>query len=160
MPNNEAVLGQHLNGSQGNNFNALPSYSFFSPPKESFVIQVYFQSFLQSGQHFIHVCVEYIVPSVFRRLTRVEMETISLIAEAEVNVITLHSDLKEPFSSGSLMNNLAFDVSQLPFSQEGACVEKHMENHSFKNDFKQHNLCTVQVRHILDLFFFKGATQF
>lgn len=31
MPNNEAVLGQHLNGSQGSNFNALPSYSL-SPP--------------------------------------------------------------------------------------------------------------------------------
>lgn len=42
MPNNEAVLGQHLNGSQGNNFNAFPSYSFPPPPKESFVIQVYF----------------------------------------------------------------------------------------------------------------------
>lgn len=41
----------------------------------------------------------------------VEMETISLITEAEVNVITLHADLKEPFSSGSLMNNLGFDVS-------------------------------------------------
>lgn len=40
-----------------------------------------------------------------------ERETISLIAEAEVNVITLLADLKEPFPSGSLMNNLAFDVS-------------------------------------------------
>lgn len=111
MPNNEAVLGQHLNGSQGNNFNALPSYLFFFPQKESFVIQVYFSLFFQSSQHFIHVCVEYIVPSVFKRLMPVEMETISLIAEAEVNVITLHANLKEPFSSGSLMNNLAFDVS-------------------------------------------------
>lgn len=37
----------------------------------------------------------------------VEMETISLIAGAEVNAITLHADLEEPFSSGSLMDNSA-----------------------------------------------------
>lgn len=36
MPNNEAVLGQHLNGSQGSNFNTLPSYSLFSPSESVF----------------------------------------------------------------------------------------------------------------------------
>jgi len=90
----------------------------------------------------------------------VEMETISLIAEAKVNVITLHTDLKEPFSSGSLMNNLAFDASQLPFSQEGACVEKHVENHSFKNDFRKLNLCIVWISHILILIFLKVQCSF
>lgn len=145
MPNNEAVLGQHLNGSQGNNFNGLPSDSFFPPPKESFVIKVYFQSFFLSGQHFIHVCVEQIVPSVFKRLMPVGMETIFLIAEAEVNVTALHPDLKEPFSSGSLMSNLAFDVCYLPFSQDRACTKKHVKNHSFKNYFKRQKFCTLQI---------------
>lgn len=59
-----------------------------------------------------------------------------------MNVITLRADPKEPFSSGSLMNNLVFDVSWLPLSQNGACVEKHIENNSLKNDFKQRNLHT------------------
>lgn len=85
----------------------------FFPFQESLLLLKYIFSlfFLQSGQRFIHVCVEYIVPSVFKRQMPVEMETISLIAQAEVNVVILHADLEEPFSSGSLMNNLAFDVS-------------------------------------------------
>ena len=41
MPNNEAVLGQHLNGSQGNNFNALPSYSFFFPLQKTLLLSRY-----------------------------------------------------------------------------------------------------------------------
>jgi len=41
MPNNEAVLGQHLNGSQGNNFNALPGYSFPSPPPPTLLLSKY-----------------------------------------------------------------------------------------------------------------------
>lgn len=57
----------------------------------------------------------------------VEMETIFLIAESEVNVTALHSDLKEPFSLGSLMSNLGFDVYYLPFSQDRACVKKACE---------------------------------
>lgn len=73
----------------------------------------------------------------------VEMETIFLIAEAEVNVTALHPDLKEPFSSGSLMNNLAFDVCYLPVSQDGACVKEHVKNLSFKNYFKKQNFCTL-----------------
>lgn len=112
------------------------------PSKKLFCYPSIFLVFFKSGQHFIHTWVEYTVPSVFKRLRPVERETISLIAEAEVNVITLRADLKEPFSSGNLMNNLVFDVSQLPLSQKGACVEKHVENHSLKNDFKQRNLCT------------------
>lgn len=107
MPNNEAMLGQHLNGSQGNNFNALPRYSFFPLQKSLLLSKYIFSLFFQSGQHFIHVCVEYIVLSVFKRLMPVEMETISLIAGAEVNAITLHADLEEPFSSGSFMDNSA-----------------------------------------------------
>lgn len=105
------VLGQHLNRSQGNNSNALPSYSFFPLQKTLLLSKCIFSFFFKCGQHFIHACVEYIVPLVFERLMPAERETISLIAEAEVNVITLGADLKEPFPSGSLMNNLAFDVS-------------------------------------------------
>lgn len=41
MPNNEAVLGQHLNGSQGSNFNTLPSYSLFSPSESVFLLSKY-----------------------------------------------------------------------------------------------------------------------
>lgn len=83
----------------------------FFPSKRVFCYpSIFLVLFFQSGQHFIHVCVEYI-PSVFKRLMPVEMETISLIAEAEVNAIALHADLEELFSSGSLMDNSAFDVS-------------------------------------------------
>lgn len=79
----------------------------------------------------------------FKRLMPVGMETIFLIAEAEVNVTALHPDLKEPFSSGSLMSNLAFDVCYLPFSQDRACTKKHVKNHSFKNYSKRQKFCTL-----------------
>lgn len=88
----------------------------------------------------------------------VEMETIFLIAEAEVNVTALHPDLKEPFSSGNLMNNLAFVVCYLPFSQDGACIKKHVKNHSFKNYFQNKIFALCRSYSYTEIILFKGAT--
>lgn len=83
---------------------------FFPPSKRVFC---YPSIFLVFFFNLVNISFMFVLNTLFLQFSRdlmpVEMETISLIAE--VNVITLHADLKEPFSSGSLMNNLVFDVS-------------------------------------------------
>lgn len=143
MPNNEAVLGQHLNGSQGNNFNGLPSYSIFPPPKKVFCYpSIFLVSF--SVWSTFHSCLCWIHCSFSFQETdacRDGNNFLNCWGWGECYCPSSWPErtffFRQSHEQFSLWCLLPF------FSQDRACVKNHVKNLSFKNYFKKQNFCTL-----------------